>query len=229
MKYQGGKTRIAKAIADIVTATPGHTYVEPFLGSAATFHLAACKYDRAIGTDAQADIALMWRAAIEGWQPPETLSRDEYAALRHAEPSPLRAFAGHGCSFAGKFFGGYAVEGDRNFAAQARRSILKRATAMRHAEVAQLDYRDIGQIAGPGVVIYCDPPYANTLAYAGAGAFDSDKFWRTMDHWVEQGATVFVSEYAAPDHWRSVWHVERHTSTALNNRGARAVDHLFTR
>lgn len=231
MMYQGGKGRIAKPIAEILRkgAATRPVYVEPFLGSAAVFHLVAPAYQRAVGADAMEDLIRMWSAARDGWTPPEELSREEYEALRHAEPSALRAFAGFPCSFGGKWFGGYARDpkSDRNYARTASRSIVRRASAMRNALFMVADYGELEGFAGEGAVIYCDPPYANTTAYAGAGAFDSATFWRTARRWSNQGAAVLVSEYAAPAGWATVWETERHVSTARDNRGARATDRLF--
>lgn len=227
--YQGGKTRIARPIAEILKAEPGTTYVEPFLGSAATFHLVAPSFDRAVGADLMPDLVMLWRAVLGGWTPPENLSREEYEHLRTAPPSALRAFAGFPCSFGGKWFGGYArdPQSDRNFARTASRSILRRAEAMRGSTILQADYRDLSHLIGPGAVVYCDPPYADTTGYAGPGAFDSAEFWRTAEGWARSGASVFVSEYAAPEGWREIWSTERHVSTALNNRAAKATDRLF--
>lgn len=235
MMYQGGKTRIAAPIAEILERGPllGHSlYVEPFLGSAAVFSRVAPHYPQAVGADAMPDLVMLWQAVLDGWVPPEDLSLDEYQALRDAEPSALRAFAGFPCSFGGKWFGGYARDpkSDRNFARTASRSIVRRGLSIGTSpdvEIVQADYRDLGDLMGPGTVVYCDPPYADTLAYAGAGAFDSATFWRTANAWHDRGATVLVSEYTAPGGWVEVWSADRHVSTALDNRGKRATDRLF--
>lgn len=231
--YQGGKARIAKPIAEILRreAGPGRTYVEPFLGSAAVFHRVAPEFPAAIGADAMPDVALLWQAAARGWEPPEDLTEEHYRALRPAAPSAIRAFAGFPCSFGGKWFGGYARDpkSDRNYARAASRSIVSRAAGLRGAHILHADYRELAPYATADTVVYCDPPYAETLAYAGAGTFDSAAFWAEMTEWAHRGARVFVSEYQAPAGWTSVWSTERHTSTALDNRGKRAVDHLFVR
>lgn len=52
-----------------------------------------------------------------------------------------------------------------------------------------------------GGVIYCDPPYKNTRKYE-TGAFDHERFYdwlRTRDY------PVYVSEYAMPDDFVSIW------------------------
>jgi len=50
-----------------------------------------------------------------------------------------------------------------------------------------------------GIVVYCDPPYANTTGYKGAPPFDHAVFWRRAVEWARAGAVVYVSEYRAPD------------------------------
>lgn len=233
MMYQGGKTRLAAAIADLIKAhaAPGATYVEPFLGSAAVMCRVAPHFERAVGADLVPDLVALWAAARDGWVPPEELTVEEYDALRDALPSALRAFAGFPCSFGGKWFGGYARDpkSDRNFARAASRSIVRRAAALQGVELRCADYRALSDVIGPGTVVYADTPYAGTTGYSGAGAFDSAEFWRTADGWADLGATVLVSEYAAPDRWEAIWETSRHVSTALDNRRATAVDRVFSR
>lgn len=234
MMYQGGKTKLAPAIAAEILSRKGDRsiYVEPFLGSAAVMSSVTGHFDRSIGADAMPDLIMLWQAVAEGWQPPELLTAEQYDELRNTEPSALRAFAGFPCSFGGKWFGGFARDprSDRNYARTASRSILKRSVAMRSAEFMLTDYRCLPDaLIGADSVIYADPPYAGTTGYAGSDAFDSEQFWRFAESWSDHGALVLVSEYAAPDGWECIWSTERHTSTALDNRGARAIDRLFVR
>ena len=232
MKYQGGKTRLAKYICPLILqyGRGRSTYIEPFLGSAAIMSKVAAHFSVAIGNDIVPDIAALWSESISGtFEPPVNLSREKYQDLKNAPPSALRGFAGAGCSFAGKWFGGYASGDNRNFAQEASKSVTNRAATMKHVRVTSLDYEDLSNHVSDRTVVYADPPYAGTTGYAGAGAFDHDRFWRVMGDWVNRGAVVLVSEYSAPENWTEVWSHERHTSTALNNTGARAVDRLFVK
>lgn len=242
MMYQGGKTKIARRIAGLIASNRENrtTYVEPFLGSAAIFSLVAPTFDRAIGTDIQTDLAMMWHHAVfRGWQAPYTLTEDEYRQYRDdPEPSPMRAFAAYPCSFAGKRFGGYARDPKsptNEFPRRGAQSIERRAAALRSApgaiELYVADYRDpyIDYHVSSDTVVYCDPPYADTLQYRGADGFDHAEFWDVMRRWDARGALVLVSEYTAPDDWESILDIERHVSTALDNSGARAVDRVFRR
>lgn len=213
VRYMGGKTRIAGRLApvilDVIRETRAMTYWEPFLGGANMFTRIAPHVQTAIGSDVMPDLIMMWRAVRQGWLPPDSITREEYAVLRHAEPSALRAFAGFGCSFGGKWFGGYGAQKIDtkhpvpHVSYGSAADVRKQATAIRRSRIALLDYREARP--RPGWVIYCDPPYAGTTTYTGADAWDADAFWATAQRWSESGCHVLVSEYAAPDSWSVLW------------------------
>lgn len=110
MLYMGGKSRIAKELAaTILSVTPRRDiYIEPFLGGGNSFLQLAPHFKIRFAGDVHEDLMLLWKAVQDGWQPPNTLSETDYKALQYAKPSALRGFAGFGCSFGGKWFGGYA-------------------------------------------------------------------------------------------------------------------------
>lgn len=213
MQYLGGKYRIASRIAPlIVAAAEGRTrYVEPFLGGAAVFERVAPHFPDATGADVVEDLVLMWRAAIDGWVPPSDVTEEDYARLRDAEPSALRGFVGFGCSFGGKWFGGFArarIAGGRpakepTSAPGSSRSVVRTAQRIGHARIVRSDYRRLD--VGPDTVVYADPPYSGTTGYGASGVFDSAEFWRVAEGWAASGAAVLVSEQSAPSPWESVW------------------------
>jgi DNA adenine methylase len=212
MRYVGGKSRVAPKIAHLIRAgNPDATaYVEPFLGGGAAFSTFAPMFKTAVAADVVPDLVLLFQEVLDGWTPPDVVTEDDYRAFRHASPSALRGFIGYGCSFGAKWWGGYARDrtGKTNFAAQQGRTLARQKAALDgvNVEIRLGDYRSLKDTAcAPGTVVYCDPPYAGTTGYAGAGAFDSAAFWSEMTGWVAAGATVFVSEYAAPDGWVVVW------------------------
>lgn len=233
MRYMGGKSRIAKRIAPFLIADGirCHTYLEPFIGGGSVFAEVALHFEKAIGADVVPDLVMLWQAVAEGWDPPETITREEWEQLRIAEPSATRGLAGFGSSFGSKWFGGYArgkkPNGDpRNYTAEARRNLLGMAPLIRHAtfELASYDAWSPGE----GVLVYCDPPYAGTTTYGATDAFDSERFWTVAESWAEAGATVFVSEYAAPDHWTEVWSAPVQISLKVQNDIPPATERLFT-
>lgn len=206
MQYMGGKARVAAEIASVIHARDGgrKTYLEPFVGGGFAFAKIAPKYPTRVAGDIMPDLALLWQAVASGWVPPATLTEDEYRELRRADPSALRAFAGFGCSFGGKWFGGYArnQRGD-DFPGAAARGIEAKRVAFAGAMILQAEYMDWSP--EPGWVVYCDPPYAGTTAYAGSPAWRSAPFWGWAQKAAERGAAVFVSEYAAPAGWAPIW------------------------
>lgn len=239
MQYLGGKSRIAKPIADIILAARGSRglYVEPFLGAGSVALRVAPAFRQAVLTDSSPDLVKLWKAVQRGWVPPTTLSEDDYRALRHAKPSALRGFAGFPCSFGGKWFGGYARDpkGGRNFAESASRSMVMRGETLRSALIMRADYRDVvTSVNLADAVIYADPPYADTTAYGNVEAFDSELFWQNMKRCVKGGAIVFVSEYNAPKGWHEAWSATPISTLRRGNHEAsgeirRASEKLFVR
>jgi|SRR6186997_1936676 len=211
----GGKARIAKRLAEVMlsTTTDRVGYLEPFVGGAWVLEQMAPHFSAPAAGDVMLDVALLWQAVQQGWVPPTEISRERYDELRNAEPSAERAFAGFGCSFGGKWFGGYAKNDPSHaadYAGAAHRSIIKKTPVAQRSFITHADYRSWAP--GPGVVVYCDPPYS------GAPAWDADQFWATARQWTADGATVFISEYSAPADARVVWSAD--VLQALN--GARS-------
>ena len=114
----------------------------------------------------------------------------------------LTGFVGFGCSFGGKWFGGYARnKTNTNYALQSKRSLLKDMASLMKAEFMCKDYH--GVPLPSGCIIYADPPYNNTTGY-GREKFSSKEFWEyTRD--VSQNHLMFISEQTAPDDFITVW------------------------
>jgi DNA adenine methylase len=234
MKYMGGKSRLAKAISEVILAeSPSRTfYLEPFVGGGSTFAALAPHFDWSVAGDLHPDLILMWNAVLfEGWEPPMEISEERWRELRSAPPSAVRGFAGFCTSWGGRFFQGYARGGTQNYAASGARSTLRKRDAMLAGNTLGV-FRNQGYadwVPASGTTVYCDPPYAGTKEYTTT-AFDHEKFWGVMDEWAGRGCHVFVSEYAAPEHWRSVWSVDRKVGMDnVNGRKITATEHLFTR
>lgn len=83
------------------------------------------------------------------------------------------------------------------------------------------DYQDVKIL--PDSVVYCDPPYYGTAEYKDGG-FDHRRFWdwvRTRDF------PVYVSEYAAPEDFISVWSKQKTCSYSSTNNSKKTVEHIF--
>lgn len=183
-------------------------------------------FERVSLSDASEDLILLWQALQNGWEPPETVSEEEYQRVRYEEPSALRAFIGYGCSFGGKWFGGYARYKGRNYAVSTKRVLEKKIESLYRAKFGSVSYEAWSDCELSDSIIYCDPPYRNTTGYTRVGAFDSDKFWSTIGSW---DGTVFVSEYTAPEGWKSIWSAEPLSLLAGGAVAARASEHLWVK
>lgn len=226
----GGKSRVSKEVSQAIL---NHTdnrerYYEPFIGGGAIAEKMGSHFKEAHYSDLHQDLILMWDAVVnDGWEPPSELTEEEYTALRLAGPSPLRAFAGFACSFGGKFYGGYARSKKTHYPSTGRRSVLRGRsmagqvkTTYTHGSYEALEVR-------PGDVVYCDPPYQETTGYK-TGAFDNPTFWKIAEGWTEAGATVFVSEYQAPEGWTPIW--EKQQTISLNggtDRDKKSIERLY--
>jgi DNA adenine methylase len=236
MRYMGGKAKIAKHIVSaIMTDTEARDrWVEPFVGGANVIEHAAPHFRQARGYDLHPDLILLWKHVASGGALPETVTREMYAAHRHAEPSWLRGVIGFGASFGGKWFGGY---GAQKIDARHRHETVypgSRSTLLRQGAVfashpdirfERSDYVHVNP--APGSVVYCDPPYLGTTAYA-SGAFDHRRFYQVIQSWAAD-CFVYVSEYQilpGVAH-RMIWERERRTSLKKDVNAEVRLEKLF--
>ena len=136
MRYQGGKSKIARPIAETIQALSqrrdGSVLVSLFCGSCAVEAKLAPFFDRLICNDAHPYLMAMWRALQDGWEPPDIVTEAEYQYIKdHKDEDPaLAGFVGFGCSFGAKWFGGYARDKlghatSGGYASQSKTSLLK--------------------------------------------------------------------------------------------------------
>lgn len=205
MQYFGGKQRIAGDIAGIINLLRGNRpYLEPFVGGGNI--ISRVMGDNRIGADIVPELINMYIALQNGWKPPRRISREEYQRIKaDPTPTPLRAFVGFGCSFAGKYFGGYAgqdIRGTQSYAENAANGLEKKLLGLMNVQFCCKSYDTLDPI---GYLIYCDPPYAGTTSYSAAGKFCSDTFWATCRKWAANDNIVLVSEYTAPPGIPVIW------------------------
>lgn len=200
MQYMGGKARIGKRIAEHLNdALDGELdFIEPFVGGfnivphINTTGIIAC-------SDINEALVHLYRALQEGWIPPTTLTKEEYEEAKTLPNyNPLKAFAGFGVSFSGKWFGGYASRPERDYAKNCHNSLMKKIEHIKKVSYFDnLPYDQFWNYDMPHCVLYCDPPYAGTTTYSAAQGFDSDAFWAWCLKMAERHF-VYVSEYTCP-------------------------------
>jgi DNA adenine methylase len=183
-------------------------YIEPFLGGGNLF--SEVPADKKWGNDIAKYAVALLEAISKGWEPPKVLDELSYFQIKEDPESydpALVGFAAYCCSYAGKFWGGYARGNDskgrpRNFAAEQVRNLEKQCSGLKQAKFTNLSYEkmDIPICS----TVYCDPPYNGTTGYQKG--FNHDDFWSWCG-WLarSKGCRVFVSEYSAPQGWVSIW------------------------
>jgi DNA adenine methylase len=221
MVYLGSKRRIAKLIMPIIQShrRPGQWYVEPFCGGCNSLQHADNPRQ---ASDANFWLVRMWQALVhEDWQPPVTMTREEYTAVRTRKdcfPDELVGWIGGARSFGGMFFSGPVLDGvhrnGENYAQQRMNNILRQVPHLAGTVFVAGGYDKVS--IPPASVIYCDPPYEGTATYARnkevSFTIDHDAFWQWCRDRAGEGHQVYVSEYNAPEDFICVWEkqVTRH-------------------
>lgn len=166
--------------------------------------IALAEHGMVIASDAHPALISLYQAVASGWDPPSSCSKEEYLSAKDLpDTDPLKAFAGFGCAYGGKYFDGYAqyTRGDKaeNYASQTRNALLRDVPALisKGCTFQCTDFFSIEPCPDPSTVLYLDPPYDDTTRYRGTDSFDSDRFWQYVALW-SRHTDVFVSEYRTP-------------------------------
>ena len=228
MKYMGSKNRIAKHILPIMLEhrTDDMTWVEPFVGGANMIDKVKGKR---IGADFNEYVISLFTGIQNGFIPPNTVTEDEYRNARlNRLVTPLVSFIGFGCSYSGKWFGGYArgntSKGEpRNYCLESKNNILKQSKNLNGVKFINCSYQDLE--IPENSLIYCDPPYEGTTRYKDG--FDHLDFWEWCRQKSKEGHQVFVSEYNAPDDFECLWQKEVNNSLTKNTGAKKGVEKLF--
>ncbi len=190
---------------------------------------AAPHFARCVGTDVHPDLIMMWQHVTAGGQVPEFITREEYAALRHADPSWLRGYAGFGASFGGKWFGGYGVSPRDGEVCRASFRSVTRQGRLFATHGVKFSCESFGRfVPPPGAVVYCDPPYAGTTAYKSTGSLDYRAFYDTLVKWADT-RSVYVSEYGIPEDVpaKVIWEREKRNVLEKGDNQRVVLERLF--
>lgn len=224
IRFVGGKSRLGQQIADVlITLYNGGPYVEPFFGGGGMAKYTQFAKPR-IAFDIDENLIELYRAIKGGWLPPQHLNEFDYKALKHSPQSPLRTYAGYACSFGGKWFGGYARDatGKRDLTNESYKRILREREFIDDIEFYVSDYKDLE--IPENSLVYCDPPYANTLGYGHT--FKHEEFWEVVRGW-SRHSIVVVSEYEAPRDFEVLWEKSRKTYMHHKATDKENIERLF--
>ncbi len=247
MQYLGGKAGEGKRIAKecFSRLTPGSMFVDMFCGALNVIRHVPSKSELAAGglvdvtrvaVDACGPLITMWKAAISGWVPPKTVTHEEYNKIKeNPDPhDPMTAFVLFGCSFGGKWAGGYAKDRpQQRYAECASNSVVKKAKDCAGVILEHNTFQNKHPGCWPiGTVMYCDPPYSGTTGYKAIAPFDSGAFWHWASEHARRGVHVYVSESGSlegPAGWRMVLEQTASQGGRLTKGHAPRVDRLFYR
>jgi hypothetical protein len=216
--YHGGKQRIGKKIANkiykesILLSEEDDFkikgYCEPFAGMLGVYqHIPELfkqegynlKYKAG---DINKSVIMMWKSAQRGWKPPVKSSEKQYNQLKHSKDSAIRGYIGHQYSFGGKFFDGYAPKYGKTIdSTRASNKVVNISKTLKNIIFTHALYTQFSKLKG--YIIYCDPPYFNTVNryYDGVNNkkqnFEHTQFWNWCRYMAKDNI-IFVSSYNAP-------------------------------
>ena len=214
LKWVGNKQRFAHEIASYFPVRM-RTYYEPFLGSAAV--LGTLTPDRAVGSDAFAPLIDIWKTlqvspeSLKSWYAErwhflaDGNKQDRYETIRDSYNAAPNAadllFISRSC------YGGVVrfrkSDGHISTPCGAHRPVAPEKFASRvdlwqprvkGAQFVHADFRDVMRQAGPGDVVYCDPPYSDSQAILyGAQSFRLQDLLDEIEDAKMRGAFVALS------------------------------------
>ena len=212
MKYMGSKRRIAKDILPIILENrmPDQWYVEPFCGGCNMIELVN---GNRIANDYNEYVAEMWKALVNrNWQPPPEITEEQYNDIKvnkEQYPKELVGFAGIAVTFGSTWFGTYARnKRGTNYAMEGRKNLMKQVERLRGTIFTSISYCDID--LPKNSIIYCDPPYEGVAGYKDK--FNHVAFWQWCREKTNEGHSVFISEYNAPNDFECIWQSELKTN-----------------
>ncbi len=235
MIYQSGKTRIGKALAMFMwLVSPPETvdgYLEPFCGALGVFYyIAQMGYKSYVISDLHKDLIQLWKEVKSGkFKMPNKISEKQWNAAKNIpSPSAYKAYVGFGFSFGGRYFSSYADKYNhigKKFGQYAKNSVLKVQPLLQKSNV-HIRMKDYSSYKPKRLLIYCDPPYENTMDFREVEPFDHKKFWDTMRVWTKNNI-VFISGYSAPKDFVKVWEQKVYSSAGKNKTNKYVTEKLF--
>ena len=226
LQYFGGKTKVSNQIVNYLESVrkENQVYIEPFVGGGI---ICSKMSGERKASDYNEYLIKMYKAVQSGYKLPEEITKEQYDYIKNNkdEDKALTGFVGFGCSFAGKWFGGYARQKGYNFASGSKRSLLKKMKTMQDVVFEHKNYKE--WIGINGALIYCDPPYNDTTQAYGTGEFYTEEFWNDM-RILSRDNDVYVSEYESPDDFECV--LEIPTKTIIrdsNDKVSYRIEKLF--
>ena len=157
MRYQGGKSKIAKQLAEMMSnisskrERESNCFVSLFCGSCAIEVRLSNNFNRVICNDNHYYLIELYKALQNGYVPPDYITPEEYQRVKeniNSEPPEYVGFVGFGSSFGGKWFGGYGRSKKPNgelrwHSEESKRALLRDIEYLIDVEFICNDYRGV--------------------------------------------------------------------------------------
>ena len=237
MKYIGSKNRLSKELAPIIQSyitkdTKG--YLEPFVGGANMIDKIKC--DNKIGCDIHTElIELLKYVQVNYDELPLTISEEEYNNVKNNKDNYPKWYVwlvGFCCGFGAKYFGGYAraTKEDkitpRDMPGEAIANLKKQSPKLKDIKFINCSFLDLPIDKVKGYVIYCDPPYRNTIKYSDE-VFPYELFYDWCRE-LSKHNTVLISEYDMPNDFTCIWEkVTKVNFDSNREQSSKRVEKLF--
>jgi len=234
MQYFGGKVLVSKDLCNFINSEikENQPFVDLFCGSCNIVSGIEPNRDR-IANDKHYYLIEMWKKVQSGWDIPINITKEDYYSIKENGKDYEKGFYGFACSFAGKWWGGWAKseKQPKNYAELSKNSTLRKINSMKNVKFINKDYYDVE--LPNNSFIYCDIPYKNSTPYCKkeVGDFDHDKFYNFVKEKSAEGHKIFVSEYLknVPSGFDIVW--TKNSKKIIrdsNDENADTVEVLFT-
>ena len=211
--YIGGKKNIGEEISNIIKKVSDilekekkieiKGYCEPFCGMMGVYqhipllyenHKPKLKYKAG---DRNHYVIKLWKGLQNGYKPQTTCSKNEYNQLKNSNDKTLKGiFLGFACAIRGVFRSTFMK---RNIAKQSEHCI-KIGKLIKNVELSDGEYTQYSNLKN--YIIYCDPPYKNTITPYAIGdkyntKFDYNKFINWCEN-MSKDNIIFISDYVKP-------------------------------
>lgn len=235
--YQGGKKIYGKQIAEIINEeieyTGKNTYLEPFMGMCGVAQHIIAKNIKLC--DFNPNIICFWEHILfKNWKTPSKISKKQFEYWKnYTGLHPTKTYVGFASSYGASWYTGFTdIKQKAN-----KESVKKTLQNIQHKNITILKPRSYQKHKPKNYVIYCDPPYRNTLQYKinnKVDHFDHDLFWKTMVEWGKNN-TVFISERSYPPtkykkYFKLVWKKTNKSGVGFSsgwNNDRTKSDYLF--
>jgi DNA adenine methylase len=223
----GSKNRISKYILPTMLASrkPDQWWVEPFVGGGNMIDKVEGKR---IGADADPYVIHALLAIRDHLDKlpknNQEFTEDDYKKLRQDDSYSYKGYAGFTFSYCGKWMGGWSRDCDKNdYVLRAYKNAVIQSPKLQGVILINTSYENLD--LPKNSLIYCDPPYEDTTKYSKT--FKYKNFWDWCRTKGNEGHTVFISEYKAPNDFECLWEKKVYNSLTKDSGSKTGIEKLF--